>query len=173
MTRSSMDEDRSEAPAQKVEAEQRPHGEAPQTQVPFSEREVPPPPRKRVFLIVLLVVGGALGYGAFEHFLTDQRATESQAEATDFVPEVTTITAKAEDGPIKLTLPGQTEPFNQSTIYPRATGYIAERRVDIGSHRLRASSRSRSPPRRRPRRRSTRPRPTLRSPRSPRSATRS
>ncbi|MCX8253935.1 MAG: efflux RND transporter periplasmic adaptor subunit [Beijerinckiaceae bacterium] len=129
-----MDEDRSEAPAQKVEAEQRPHGEAPQTQVPFSEREVPPPPRKRVFLIVLLVVGGALGYGAFEHFLTDQRATETQAEATDFVPEVTTITAKAEDGPIKLTLPGQTEPFNQSTIYPRATGYIAERRVDIGSH---------------------------------------
>ena len=60
MTRSSMDEDRSEAPAQKVEAEQRPHGEAPQTQVPFSEREVPPPPRKRVFLIVLLVVGGAI-----------------------------------------------------------------------------------------------------------------
>ena len=129
MTRSSMDERESagdpNAPS---------HGEAPRKDVPFAEREAPPPPRKRVFFIVLLVVVGALGYGAFEHFQTYQRASDTQQEAIDFTPEVTTITAKAESGPVKLTLPGQTEPFYQSTIYPRATGYIAERKVDIGSH---------------------------------------
>jgi HlyD family secretion protein len=30
-------------------------------------------------------------------------------------------------------LPGQTEAFDAANLYPRATGYIAERRVDIGS----------------------------------------
>ena len=32
-----------------------------------------------------------------------------------------------------LTLPGETQPFATATIYARATGYITERRVDIGS----------------------------------------
>ncbi len=131
MTRSSMDDrdDHSfEAPAQQ------PQGEPGRTDVPFAEREAPPPPRKRVFFIVVLVAAGLLGYGAFEHFQTYQRASETQQEAINFTPEVTTITAKADSAPVKLTLPGQTEPFYQSTIYPRATGYIAERHVDIGSH---------------------------------------
>ena len=30
-------------------------------------------------------------------------------------------------------LPGQTEAFDVANLYPRATGYVAERRVDIGS----------------------------------------
>ena len=132
MTRSSMDDrDQSDAPAQQT---QQPHNEAPRKDVPFAEREAPPPPRKRVFFIVLLVAVALLGYGAFGHFETYERASETQQEAIDFTPDVTTITAKAESDPVKLTLPGQAEPFYQSTIYPRATGYIAERRVDIGSH---------------------------------------
>jgi len=36
-----------------------------------------------------------------------------------------------------LTLPGQTEAFNVVNLFARATGYVAERRVDIGS-RVRA-----------------------------------
>ena len=98
-------------------------------------KEAPPPlPRRRFFVGVVLVAACLLGYGAYEHWLTYDRATQTQQEAIDFVPEVTTVVAKAEDGPIKLTLPGQTEPFYSSTIYPRATGYVAARRVDIGSH---------------------------------------
>jgi HlyD family secretion protein len=34
---------------------------------------------------------------------------------------------------VDLILPGQTEAFDAANLYPRATGYIAERRVDIGS----------------------------------------
>ena len=40
-------------------------------------------------------------------------------------------------GPIDLTLPGTTAPFDEARIFARATGYVAERRVDIGS-RVRA-----------------------------------
>lgn len=93
----------------------------------------PPPPRKRVYVFVLLFVAALLGYGGLGHWRTDQRAAEAQQEAVDFVPEVQTITAKVSEEPVKLTLPGQTEAFDQATIYPRATGYIAERHVDIGS----------------------------------------
>ena len=121
MTKSSIEEDR------RIDE----HSDAPP---PKTEREVPPVPRKRVFVLALLVIVGLLAYGGFKHWRTDQAATEAQQDAIDAVPEVQTITAKAEDSPIKLTLPGQTEAFDSATIYPRATGYIAERRVDIGSH---------------------------------------
>ena len=44
-----------------------------------------------------------------------------------------TAVAQKLDTPVDLTLPGQTEAFDVANLYPRATGYIAERRVDIGS----------------------------------------
>ena len=93
----------------------------------------PPPPRKRVFFFAFLVVACLLGYGAYKHWDESSTADETQREAETFVPEVQTITASADDQPRKLTLPGQTEPFDTATIYPRATGYVAERHVDIGS----------------------------------------
>ena len=97
------------------------------------DREVPPTPRKGIFVVALLLVALLLGYGAFRHWETSRAADETQQETANYVPEVQTITAKAEDQPYPLTLPGQTEPFDTATIYPRATGYIAERKVDIGS----------------------------------------
>lgn len=95
--------------------------------------DVPPPPRPRVFVFAVLFVVCLLGYGAFKHWQTYEAATATQDETANFVPEVQTISAKLDGDPIKLTLPGQTEPFDTATIYPRATGYIAERHVDIGS----------------------------------------
>ena len=93
----------------------------------------PPPPRRRVFVIAVLGVACLLAYGGYEHWQTSNRADEAQQDVRSFVPEVQTITAKAEDGPVNLSLPGQTAAFDTATIYPRATGYIAERKVDIGS----------------------------------------
>lgn len=98
-----------------------------------AEKAPPPPPRKRVFFFAFLLVAGLLGYGAWKHWQESEAATETQREAETFVPEVQTITAEADAKPRQLTLPGQTEPFDTSTIYPRATGYVAERHVDIGS----------------------------------------
>ena len=96
-------------------------------------KDPPPPPRKRVFFVVILGAACLLGYGAYKHWQENAAATETQRETANFVPEVQTITAKADDAPRKLTLPGQTAPFDSSTIYPRATGYVIERHVDIGS----------------------------------------
>jgi multidrug efflux pump subunit AcrA (membrane-fusion protein) len=90
-------------------------------------------PRKRVFVIALLCVFCLLAYGAFRHWQTDQLAAQAQQEAIDFVPEVQTITATPDDAPVKLMLPGETQAFDTATIFARATGYVAERLVDIGS----------------------------------------
>ncbi len=95
--------------------------------------EPPPLPRARVFVLVLLFVVLLLGYGGYKHWQTSLAADATQRETAAFVPDVQTIIARANDKPYKLTLPGQTDAFDTATIYPRATGYITERRVDIGS----------------------------------------
>ncbi len=93
----------------------------------------PPPPRKRILVFVLVPVVGLLAFGGFLHWQTYLTAAETQRQQQDFVPNVRTAVAKREDSPVKLTLPGQTEAFDVASLYPRATGYVGERRVDIGS----------------------------------------
>ena len=93
----------------------------------------PPPPRKRVIAYVLIPVALLLGFGAYRHWRTYADAAETQAQQENFVPEVRTASAQRIDSPVQLMLPGQTEAFDVANLYPRATGYVAERRVDIGS----------------------------------------
>ena len=93
----------------------------------------PPPPSKWLLVTVLLTVGGILAFGAYGHWQTKAAAEETQREAIDFVPAVRTTTTKLLDDPIETTLPGQTDAFDRANIFARATGYIAERMVDIGS----------------------------------------
>ena len=95
--------------------------------------EVPAPPRKRVALYVLVPVAGLLGLGAYSHWQTYAAARDTQVGEENFVPEVRSAVATREKGPVALTLPGQTEAFDNANIFPRATGYVAERLVDIGS----------------------------------------
>lgn len=74
-----------------------------------------------------------LAWGIYGHWSKDQRAADAQAAQRDYKPHVRVAEAKRQDGPVKLTLPGTTLAFEQASIFARATGYIAERRVDIGS----------------------------------------
>ncbi len=96
-------------------------------------KQPPPPPRKRLLAFVIIPVLGLLCFGGYRHWQTYAAANETLREQEDFVPQVRTATAKKVDQPVELTLPGQTEAFNVANIFPRATGYVAERRVDIGS----------------------------------------
>jgi RND family efflux transporter MFP subunit len=98
-----------------------------------TDRTPPVPPRKRILTYVPVPVVALLGIGAYQHWRTFADAAETQKEQEDFVPEVRTAAAQRVDAPVELTLPGQTEAFDVANLFPRATGYVAERRVDIGS----------------------------------------
>ena len=74
-----------------------------------------------------------MGWGGYLHWSRDQMAAEAQREARDFRPSVRLAAARRETGAVRLTLPGTTLPFEQARIFARATGYVAERRVDIGT----------------------------------------
>jgi RND family efflux transporter MFP subunit len=101
------------------------------------DRTIPPAPRKRILVRVLVPVFALLGTGAYLHWRTYAEAAETQQQQENFVPKVRTALAQRIGSPVELTLPGQTEAFDVANLYPRATGYVAERRVDIGS-RVRA-----------------------------------
>jgi HlyD family secretion protein len=96
-------------------------------------RAVPPPPSKWLFVGALVAVACALALGAYGHWRTNAAAEQTQREAIDFIPSVRTAVTKRLSDPIETTLPGQTDAFDRANIFARATGYIAERKVDIGS----------------------------------------
>ena len=90
-------------------------------------------PLPRTLWLVPLLGAGAIGWGVWQHQQREERATAAQQEILQFVPRVRVAEAKRLAGPLQLVLPGTTEPVEQATIRARATGYIGERRVDIGS----------------------------------------
>ena len=102
-------------------------------QAPQKQAAVPPPPRRRLLLYVGIPLVALLAWGAWGHWRTHAAAAETQQQQRDFTPDVRTAKATKVATPIELTEPGQTEAFDTANLYARATGYVAERRVDIGS----------------------------------------
>ncbi len=96
--------------------------------------EPPPrPPGWRLAAFVVIAVAALLAWGGYGHWQRNSAASETQHQTADFVPTVRVSVAKRLDGPVQLILPGNTLAFDEARIRTRATGYIAERRVDIGS----------------------------------------
>ena len=93
----------------------------------------PPAPRRGVFIVAGAVAIALLAFGAYGHWQTDASASQTQQQATAFIPTLRTARVQSVDTPMTLTLPGQTEAFTAASISARATGYIADRQVDIGS----------------------------------------
>lgn len=96
-------------------------------------QDVPPPPGIIPFVVVGLVGLGLLGWGAYGHWQRDVEATATLERIKTLVPQVRTVTAERAEGPLDLVLPGEMQAFTTAAIAARATGYIGERRVDIGS----------------------------------------
>nr|WP_321985593.1 efflux RND transporter periplasmic adaptor subunit [uncultured Lichenicoccus sp.] len=78
--------------------------------------------------LVLLV-----GLGGYTHWQQSRAADDTQHAAVSFVPDVHVAIAKRTIDNHPINLPGQTLAFDSADLYARATGYVAERRVDIGS----------------------------------------
>jgi RND family efflux transporter MFP subunit len=99
---------------------------------PDHDQPARPVPRRFLAAAGVLVLA-MLGWGSWVHYHQVAEASQTQRETQSFVPTVRVAVAKREDGAVAFTLPGTVSAFDQATLYARATGYIAERRVDIGS----------------------------------------
>lgn len=91
------------------------------------------PPSRRFYLLITVIALGMLAWGAYGRWQQYAAAVETQQRTVNFVPEVRLVLSKRLDSPVLLTLPGTVLPFDQARIFARATGYVAERHVDIGS----------------------------------------
>jgi RND family efflux transporter MFP subunit len=79
-----------------------------------------------------LLLAGGLSMGAWGSYARQQDLTATARQQRDFVPSLQVANVEASPGTLSISLPGTTAAFAAANIYARATGYIAERKVDIG-----------------------------------------
>ena len=86
----------------------------------------------RLWLALLALAGaGVLGYRSWP----DPSRAATPPQAAEAKPPAGRVASAARaSGTMSLTQTGTTQAFDTASLYPRATGYIVERKVDIGSH---------------------------------------
>jgi multidrug efflux pump subunit AcrA (membrane-fusion protein) len=89
--------------------------------------------RRRLGLSALLVLLGGLAIGVWQHYKLHLQVMAAAEQHHDFVPRVRVAAVQASPGTMSVTLPATTNAFETADIFARASGYIAERDVDIGS----------------------------------------
>ena len=82
----------------------------------------------------VLLVLAAVGWGVWTHLARQHAAKTALQTRQDAVPAVRTVTVHADTRASTIDLAGNLQAFDTATLYARATGYIARRNVDIGSH---------------------------------------
>lgn len=87
----------------------------------------------RVIALAIFVLLALIGAGSVHQIALRQSAQAAIVALEDRVPEVRVLPVIATMTPRTLSLPGNTQPFERATLYARASGYIGEREVDIGS----------------------------------------
>lgn len=85
------------------------------------------------YVVVAVVALAVIGWGIRLHLGRDAQAAAVQQSIRDFRPLVQVMTVREGEPFRPLTLPGETIAFQEARIYARATGFLAERHVDIGS----------------------------------------
>src|SRR5260370_3774427 len=89
--------------------------------------------RRLLGLGAILLRFGALAFGVWRHYTRHLEVTAIAEQHHDFVPSVRVAAVRASAGTMSVTLPATTNAFEAADIFARASGYIAEREVDIGS----------------------------------------
>jgi len=82
---------------------------------------------------MLLALLGGLAIGVWHHYTLHLAVAATAEQARDFVPSVRVAAVRASDATMSVTLPATTDAFETANIFARASGYITERDVDIGS----------------------------------------
>src|SRR4029077_13810054 len=89
--------------------------------------------RRLLGLGALVLLFGALALGVWRHYTRHLEVTAIAEQHHDFVPSVRVAAVRASADTMSVTLPATTNAFKAANIYARASGYITERDVDIGS----------------------------------------
>jgi RND family efflux transporter MFP subunit len=84
------------------------------------------------FLALLLFLA-ALGAGVRQHYVLYRQVMAISQHKHDFVPTVRVAAVRESPPVLSVILPATTSAFASANIYARASGYVAERNVDIGS----------------------------------------
>ncbi len=82
----------------------------------------------------LLVLALMVGTGAWIQIARGAAAQQALETRQNAVPLVRAMDVTTNNDPRVVDLPGTMQAFDAATLYARATGYIATRNVDIGSH---------------------------------------
>ena len=88
--------------------------------------------RGAIWLALIALAGG--GFFGYRHWPEQSRAASPTLANEAKLPVVQVATAALASGALSLSQTGTTQAFDTANLYPRATGYIVERKVDIGSH---------------------------------------
>src|SRR6266404_9826504 len=89
--------------------------------------------RRLLGLGALFLLFGALAFGVWRHYALHLEVTATAEQHRDFVPTVRVEAVRASANTMSVTLPATTNAFQAANIYARASGYITQRNVDIGS----------------------------------------
>jgi multidrug efflux pump subunit AcrA (membrane-fusion protein) len=90
--------------------------------------------RRLLGLGALLLLLGGLALGVWRHYALHLEVTAAAEQHRDFIPSVGVDAVRASANTMSVTLPATTNAFQAADIFARASGYITERNVDIGSH---------------------------------------
>src|SRR6201997_1380416 len=90
--------------------------------------------RRLLGLSALLLLLCGLALGVWRHYARHLEVTSAAEQHRDFVPTVRVEAVRASPGTMSVTLPATSNAFEAANIYARASGYITQRHVDIGSH---------------------------------------
>jgi RND family efflux transporter MFP subunit len=89
--------------------------------------------RRLLGLGAILLLFGALAFGVWRHYTRHLEVTAIAEQHHDFVPSVRVAAVRASARTMSVTLPATTNAFQAADIFARASGYVTERNVDIGS----------------------------------------
>jgi RND family efflux transporter MFP subunit len=107
---------------------------SPDTQRPPSEHDRHSSPGRRLLgLGALLLLVGGLAFGVGRHYALHLEVTAAAEQHRDLVPSVRVEAVRASANTMSVTLPATTNAFEAANIYARASGYVTQRNVDIGS----------------------------------------
>lgn len=89
--------------------------------------------RRLLGLAAILLLLGAVAFGVWRHYAAHLDVVAIAEQHRDFVPSVRVTAVQASAGTMSVTLPATTNAFQAADIFARASGYVTQRNVDIGS----------------------------------------